>query len=32
LRKVFSRLGFSSRLELVRLSLDDDALSSDHPG
>ncbi|MDT5188638.1 MAG: hypothetical protein QOI28_889, partial [Mycobacterium sp.] len=29
LRKVFSRLGFSSRLELVRLSLDDDALSSD---
>jgi DNA-binding CsgD family transcriptional regulator len=29
LRKVFSKLGLSSRLELVRLSLDDDALSSD---
>jgi DNA-binding NarL/FixJ family response regulator len=27
LRKVFSKLGLSSRLELVRLSLDDDALS-----
>ena len=29
LRKVFSKLGLSSRVELVRLSLDDDALSSD---
>jgi len=27
LRKVFSKLGLSSRVELVRLSLDDDALS-----
>jgi DNA-binding NarL/FixJ family response regulator len=27
LRKVFSKLGLSSRLDLVRLSLDDDALS-----
>ena len=32
LRKVFSKLGLSSRNELVHLSLDDDALSSTHPG
>jgi DNA-binding CsgD family transcriptional regulator len=32
LRKVFSKLGLSSRLELVRLALDDDALPPDHPG
>ena len=32
LRKVFAKLGLSSRNELARLSLHDDALSTHHPG